>query len=207
MRAAGHAGSLTPGIRLAGGRFSSPFDLWRRVCRGAGVLLLSYEARYAARPIPAHPGDRTVTLMSNAVEVVRGYVDHDTDAVQAALAGLDADSRVEVYALLNGLLHSTISIMELTGRRWRLDELVRHADEVATAAPPHYEFAITEATRAWARGDGSAMRALSGRDVLGAVHMTAVGVTALGLALWGRAGLLDVLEEFDRIAGGLVDGA
>ncbi|WP_234330493.1 hypothetical protein [Streptomyces acidiscabies] len=51
------------------------------------------------------------------------------------------------------------------------------------------------------------MRALSGRDVLGAVHMTAVGVTALGLALWGRAGLLDVLEEFERIAGGLVDGA
>lgn len=152
------------------------------------------------------PGDRTVTLMSNAVEVVRAYVDHDTDAVQAALAGLDADGRAEAYAVLNGLLGSTISIMELTGRRWSVDELVRYSDEAATAAPAHYEFAITEATRAWARGDGPAMRALSGQDLLGALHMTAVGVTALGLALWGRAGLLDVLDEFDRIARGLVDG-
>ena len=49
--------------------------------------------------------------------------------------------------------------------------------------PPHYESAIAEATRAWARGDDSTMRTLTGQDLLGAVHMTAVGVTALGLAL------------------------
>ncbi|MFJ9714065.1 hypothetical protein [Streptomyces sp. NPDC101234] len=140
-----------------------------------------------------------------ALDVVRGHVGHDADAVQEALAGLDTGSRIEVYAVLSGLLRSTISIMELTGRHWRLDELVRHSDEVATTAPPHYEFAIAEATRAWARGDDSAMRALSGQDLLGAVHMTAVGVTALGLALWGRAGFLGVLEEFDNTVTELVN--
>ncbi len=162
----------------------------------------------------AHLGDRTVKLMSNAarknssdcaLDVVRAYVDHDADAVQEALADLHAGGRIEVYAVLSGLLRSTISIMELTGRRWRLDELVRHSDEIATTAPPHYEFAMAEATRAWARGDDSAMRALSGQDLLGAVHMTAVGVAALGLALWGRAGLLDVLREFDRSVTELID--
>lgn len=145
------------------------------------------------------------TSRDRAVGVVRGYADHDADAVQEALTGLDPDGRTEVYAVLSALLRSTISIMELTGRRWKLDELVRHSDEMATAAPPQYEFAVAEATRAWARGDHSAMRSLSGQDLLGALHMTAVGVTVLGLSLWGRTGLLDVLEEFDRAVTALVD--
>ncbi|MFE6624451.1 hypothetical protein ACFZBP_37710 [Streptomyces sp. NPDC008086] len=146
-----------------------------------------------------------LTSRDRAVGVVRGYAAHDADAVQDALNGLNPESRVEVYAVLSALLRSTISIMELTGRRWKLDELVRHSDEVAAAAPPHYEFAVAEATRAWARGDHSAMRSLSGQDLLGALHMTAVGITVLGLCLWGRTGLLDVLEEFDRTVAALVD--
>ncbi|MEU6356591.1 hypothetical protein ABZ896_46025 [Streptomyces sp. NPDC047072] len=141
-----------------------------------------------------------------ALDVVRGYVDQDAVAVREALAGLDAGGSLEVYAVLNGLLRSTISIMELTGRSWRLDDLVRRADEVAVAAPPHYEFAAAEATRAWARGDESAMRAASCRDLTGAVHITAVGVTVLGLALWGRTGFLDVLQEFGLTAAALADG-
>lgn len=82
---------------------------------------------------------------------------------------------------------------------------MRWADEVAVAAPPHYEFATAEATRAWARGDESAMRAASCRDLTGAVHITAVGVTVLGLAVWGRAGFLDVLAEFRQVAAALAD--
>ncbi|MEU2269348.1 hypothetical protein ABZ568_23680 [Streptomyces olindensis] len=92
-----------------------------------------------------------------------------------------------------------------TGRPCRLEDLVRWADEVAVAAPPHYEFATAEATRAWARGDESAMRAASCRDLTGAVHITAVGVTVLGLAVWGRAGFLDVLAEFRQVAAALAD--
>ncbi|MGW0818333.1 hypothetical protein ACWD00_34885 [Streptomyces viridiviolaceus] len=136
------------------------------------------------------------TSHDRAMDVVRGYVDHDGVMVRDALDGLDAGGSLEMYAILNGLVRSTISIMELTGRPFRLDDLVRQADEVASVAPPHYEFAVAEATRAWARGDQSAMRAVSCRDLIGAVHITAVGVAVLGLALWGRTGFLGVLAEF-----------
>ncbi|EKX62298.1 hypothetical protein PV416_45355 [Streptomyces ipomoeae] len=145
------------------------------------------------------------TSRDRAMDVVRGYADHDAIAVHEALAGLDADSWAEVYAVLSGLLRSTISIMEMSGRRCMPGHLVRQADEVAAAAPPHYELAVAEATRAWARGDQSAMRALSGRDLPGAVHMTAVGVAVLGLSLWGRTGFLDVLKEFHETVTALVN--
>ncbi|CAM5719491.1 hypothetical protein SCANM63S_05795 [Streptomyces canarius] len=82
---------------------------------------------------------------------------------------------------------------------------MRQADEVAVVAPPHYEFAVAEAARAWARGDRAAMRAVSCRDLTGAVHITAVGVTVLGLTLWGRTGFLDVLAEFQEAATALAE--
>lgn len=145
------------------------------------------------------------TSRDRALDVVRGYVDRDALAVRESLDGLDAGGSLETYAVLNGLLRSTISIMELTGRSWRIDDLVQQADEVAVSAPPHYEFAVAEATRAWARGDESAMRAASSHDLTGAVHITAVGVTVLGLAVWGRAGFLDVLAEFRHVAVALTD--
>ncbi|MGJ5830483.1 hypothetical protein [Streptomyces ossamyceticus] len=140
------------------------------------------------------------TSYDAALDAVRGYAYSDAVAVREALAGLDARSWTEVYAALGGLLRSTVGIMELTGRHWKLDDLVRYTDEVSAAAPPHYEFAMAEATRAWARGDQSVMRALSGRDIQGAVHMSAIGVAVLGLALWGRSGLLAVLQEFRAAA-------
>ncbi|WP_181803981.1 hypothetical protein [Streptomyces shenzhenensis] len=140
-----------------------------------------------------------------AMDLVRGYLDHDAIAVREALASLDAGGSLEVYAILNGLVRSTISIMELTGRPFRMEDLVRRADEVSVVAPPHYEFAVAEATRAWARGDQSAMRAVSCRELTGAVHISAVGVAVLGLALWGRSGLLDVLEEFHEAATALAE--
>jgi hypothetical protein len=140
-----------------------------------------------------------------AVDLVRGYLDRDAVAVQEALSGLGALSWLEVYAVLSDLLRSTISIMELSGKRWQVGDLVRHTDEIAAVAPPHHEFAVAEATRAWARGDRSTMRALSGQDLAGAVHMTAVGLAVLGLALWGRTGFLDALDEFHETATALVN--
>lgn len=173
------------------------------------VLVLIPDVRWVGRPIRARSADNTVNRMSNpahktshdhALDVVQGYAHQDAVAVQKAVAGLDADGWAEAYALLSGLLRSTISIMELTGRTWKLDDLVRACDDIATAAPPHYEFAMAQSTRAWAAGDESAMRALSHRDIPGAVHMTAIGIATLGLALWGRAGFLDVLAEFHAAA-------
>ncbi|MDG5803745.1 hypothetical protein P9869_13895 [Streptomyces ossamyceticus] len=63
---------------------------------------------------------------------------------------------------------------------------------------------MAEATRARARGGQSMMRAFSGREIQGAGHMSTTGVAVLGLALWGRSGLLDVLEEFGATADALV---
>ncbi|MEU5312007.1 MULTISPECIES: hypothetical protein [Streptomyces] len=121
---------------------------------------------------------------------------HDAVSVQEALDGLDSGGSLEVYAILNGLLRSTISIMELTGRQWQLEDLVRQADEVAVSEPPHYQFAAAEAARAWARGDESAMRAASCRAFPGAVHITAMGASPC----WGRRGFLDVLGELHETA-------
>jgi hypothetical protein len=107
----------------------------------------------------------------------------------------------EMRSVLSGLLHSTVSVIEMTGQRWTTGQLVEHVDDVAAAAPPHYEFAIAEAARAWARGDRSALSALPGRNPLGAVHVTAVFVAALGPALWGGAGFLGVLTAYgDTVA-------
>jgi hypothetical protein len=122
-----------------------------------------------------------------AVDVVRGYAERDALVVRDALAGLDAVAWQEMYVVLSGLLHSTVSIIEVTGRSWTSGQLVELVDDVAAGAPPHYEFAVAETARAWARGDQSALSALPGRDPLGAVHVTAVFVAAMGLALWGRA--------------------
>lgn len=141
-----------------------------------------------------------------AVDVVRGYADRDALAVQDALAGLDAVAWMEMYAVLSGLLHSTVSIIEVTGRSWPSGRLVEHVDDLAAGAPPHYEFAVAEAARAWARGDRSALSALPGRDPLGAVHVTAVFVAAMGLAVWGRAGFLGVLTAYDDTVTALVTG-
>jgi len=133
-----------------------------------------------------------------ALGVLRGYVDGDAKGVEGALAGLDERGWVEVYAVLSGLLNTTVGIMELAGGRQPSERIARSADEVASVAPPHYEFAVSEATRAWARGDRTALRAMSERDVPGAVHLTAVFVTVFGVAVWGRTGFLDVLRAFQE---------
>ncbi|MEV5200620.1 hypothetical protein [Streptomyces sp. NPDC053720] len=145
------------------------------------------------------------TQVNRAMDVIRGYADHDATVVRDALAGLDAVGWIEAYAVLSGLLRSTISILELTGEEWKVGRVIEHVDEVASAAPPHYEFVIAEAARAWACGDQSALRALAGRDPLGAVHVTAVFVAVLGLALWGRTEFLGVLTACDESVGAIVN--
>lgn len=138
------------------------------------------------------------TAADNAIDALRGYADRDAFAVQRALGALDADTLRETYAVLTSLLSSTVSIMEVSDTSWRVGPIVRAADEAAAAAPPHYEFAIVEAIRAWACRDHTKQRAVSSHDLAGAVHATAVFVTVLGTELWGRDAFLDVLQQFSR---------
>ncbi|MEX3106742.1 MULTISPECIES: hypothetical protein [unclassified Streptomyces] len=145
------------------------------------------------------------TSRERALEALRAYATGDADALESAVSGLDEGGWAEVYGILGGLLSTTVALAELTGTRHPLEQVVRCSDEVAAVAPPHYEFAISEAARAWARGDRGALRAMPERDLPGAVHMTAVFVTVLGVSLWGRTRFLGVLRTFHETAVSLTD--
>ncbi|MEU0629252.1 hypothetical protein [Streptomyces sp. NPDC005989] len=141
-----------------------------------------------------------------AVALVRGYAEHDTVAVAGALVTLDTSGQARAYASLGAQLQSTLSIVEVVGRDIEVCRLVRLADSVASAAPPHYEFAVTEAVRAWARDDPGGVRQVCGEDLVGALHVSAVFVAALGLALWGQDTFLGVLTEYGQTARDLMTG-
>ncbi|WP_172382524.1 hypothetical protein [Streptomyces sp. MNP-20] len=134
-----------------------------------------------------------------ALGVVRGYAARDAAAVTRALARVGEAERQQTYAVLGGLLRSTLALVELTGRELRTGEVVRLADEVAAAAPTAYEFTVTQAVRAWASGDREAFRSAHADDPLGDLHVTAVLVVLLGLALWGRETFLDTLRAYEEV--------
>ncbi|MGW2598831.1 hypothetical protein [Streptomyces klenkii] len=133
-----------------------------------------------------------------ALALVRGYAEHDPAAVAAALAALEPSGRATAYGVLGGLLQFTLSIVEIGGHHMGVCRLVRLADSVAPAVPPSYGPAVTEAVRAWARDDQAAVRRVTGTDLACALHVSAVFVTALGLALWGRFSFLNVLTEYGQ---------
>ncbi|MFE7112561.1 hypothetical protein ACFU98_36960 [Streptomyces sp. NPDC057575] len=141
-----------------------------------------------------------------AVALVRGYAEHDAVAVASSLVTLDTSGQARAYAILGAQLQSTLSIVEVVGRDIGVCRLVRLADFVASAAPPHYEFAVTEAVRAWARDDPGGVRQVCGEDLVGALHVSAVFVAALGLALWGQDTFLGVLTEYGQTAQDLMTG-
>ncbi|WP_189281371.1 hypothetical protein [Streptomyces atratus] len=133
-----------------------------------------------------------------AVALVRGYAEQDAVAVASSLVTLDTSGQARAYAILGAQLQSTLSIVEVVGRDIEVCRLVRLADSVASAAPPHYEFAVTEAVRAWARDDPGGVRQVCGKDLVGALHVSAVFVAALGLALWGQDTFLGVLTDYGQ---------
>ncbi|WP_051854698.1 hypothetical protein [Streptomyces sp. NRRL B-1347] len=150
---------------------------------------------------PVEPGaaDPAGTAADRALGVVRGYAAHDAGAVTEALARADEAAQQQTYAVLGGLLRSTLALVQLTGRELRTGEVVRLADEVAAVAPADYEFTVTEAVRAWARGDQEGFRSANAADPLGGLHVTAVLTALLGLALWGREAFLDVLTAYEEV--------
>jgi hypothetical protein len=77
----------------------------------------------------------------------------------------------------------------------------RAAEQAATAAPPHYEFAFGQAVRAWAAGDTEALTRAADADLPGAVHLLAVMTVALGVSVLDHDGLnalLNCLPEDPR---------
>ncbi|WEB38243.1 hypothetical protein MOV08_02275 [Streptomyces yunnanensis] len=135
----------------------------------------------------------------SAVALVRGYVARDTVAVGQALTALNATGQADAYRVLGALFQSTINVVEATGRRLEICRLARLADGLASAAPPHYEFTLTAAVRSWALGDLAEVWRLNAADPVGATHITAVFIAALGLALWDRETFLDVLATYEQI--------
>ncbi|MEE1736385.1 hypothetical protein PUR49_07700 [Streptomyces sp. BE147] len=135
-----------------------------------------------------------------AIALVRGYAEQDAVAVASSLVTLDTFGQARAYAVLGAQLQSTLSIVEVAGLDIGVCRLVRLADFVASAAPPHYEFAVSEAVRAWARDDPGGVRQVCGEDLEGALHVSAVFVAALGLALWGQDTFLGVLTEYGQNA-------
>ncbi|MCD9195159.1 hypothetical protein [Streptomyces albireticuli] len=134
-----------------------------------------------------------------ALALVRGYAEHDPTAVAETLAALDPSGRAIAYGVLGGLLQFTLSIVEIGDRDIRICRLLRLADSIAPAVPPSYGPAVAEAVRAWARDDQAAVRQVTGTDPACALHVSAVFVAALGLALWGRASFLNVLTEYEQV--------
>jgi hypothetical protein len=70
----------------------------------------------------------------------------------------------------------------------------RAAEQAATAAPPHYEFAFGQAVRAWAAGDTEALTRAADADLPGAVHLLAVMTVALGVSVLDHDGLKALLN-------------
>ncbi|MEK2472598.1 MULTISPECIES: hypothetical protein [Streptomyces] len=136
----------------------------------------------------------------SAVALVRGYVARDTVAVGQALTALNETGQADAYRGLGALFQSTINVVEATDRRLEICRLVRLADGLASAAPPHYEFTLTEAVRSWARGDLAEVWRLNAADPVGAMHITAVFIAVLGLTLWDRETFLNVLATYEQIA-------
>ncbi|MBB5102332.1 hypothetical protein [Streptomyces spectabilis] len=148
---------------------------------------------------PVGPG-AAATAADRALGVVRGYAARDAVAVTGALARAGEAEQRQTYAVLGGLLRSTLAIVQLTDRELRTREVVRLADEVAAVAPADHEFTVTEAVRAWARGDREGLRSAHADDPLGDIHVTAVLTVLLGLTLWGREAFLDVLTAYEHVA-------
>jgi hypothetical protein len=113
-----------------------------------------------------HPARHTALLL------LRGYTDGDARAVGSALDTLDDSALDDTYTYLCAVMDVTLRLT-LTAQPAARD-VGRAAEQAATAAPPHYEFAFGQAVRAWAAGDTQALTRTADADLPGAVHLLAV---------------------------------
>jgi hypothetical protein len=131
--------------------------------------------------------------------LLRGYADEDARTVASALDTLDESALDDTYTYLCAVMDVTLRLT-LTAQPAARD-VSRAAEQAATAAPPHYEFAFGQAVRAWAAGDTEALTRAADTDLPGAVHLLAVMTVALGVSVLDHDGLnalLNCLPEDPR---------
>ncbi|MFF4724279.1 hypothetical protein ACFY3M_02870 [Streptomyces mirabilis] len=86
-----------------------------------------------------HPARHTALLL------LRGYTDGDARTVASALDALDDSALDDTYTYLCAVMDVTLRLT-LTAQPAARD-VGRAAEQAATAAPPHYEFAFGQAVR------------------------------------------------------------
>ncbi|MEI5101179.1 hypothetical protein RB200_24775 [Streptomyces sp. PmtG] len=152
----------------------------------------------AAPAAPDGPVGREATRRGLAL--VRAYASGDSAAIATALDSADPAVRAQLPSVTGDLLRLVVGVVLSGPRTFTPDDVVRTADRIAAAAPPHHELAATQAVRAWAhRGDAQPPAAWRGADA--GPHGTAVLAASLAVTAWGEGPLLGLLAAFDDLAG------
>ncbi|NGO69670.1 hypothetical protein [Streptomyces boncukensis] len=148
--------------------------------------------------------------LRRAMALVRAYARQDPAGVRSAVDGLDGlggldgpdgrRARRELRAAAGEILGLVAAVITSAPPAFTPADVVRTADTLAAGAPPHCELAVTEAVRAWADRDGSALRTHTGPSAH-CPHVPAVLAAALALAAWGEEPLLSLLHPFEELTG------
>ncbi|MGA4837857.1 hypothetical protein [Streptomyces sp. G45] len=151
----------------------------------------------AADP-PGASADREAAR--RAIALVGAYVREDAAAVSAALDGAGPAVAARLVCVTGDLLRLVVGMVLAGPRTLTPADVVRAADRIAAAGPPHHELAASQAVRAWADRDDAGLRA-HWADAAAGAHGTAVLAAALAVGAWGREPFLGLLGTFGELAG------
>ncbi|MFD9074951.1 hypothetical protein ACFVZ2_33810, partial [Streptomyces lasiicapitis] len=103
--------------------------------------------------LPVVPGDPSGReAMRRGLALVRAYARGDAAAVAAALDGAEHAVARQLPSVTGDILRLVVGIVMSGPRTLTPADVVRAADTIAAAGPPHHELAVTQAVRAWADG-------------------------------------------------------
>ncbi|MHB9849044.1 hypothetical protein ACSYGO_07330 [Streptomyces krungchingensis] len=132
------------------------------------------------------------------IDFLYGYALKDSSTVAQVNEYCDENMVAEMCGALRGFMGSSLAVAETMGRDVSFDICLELAEDIATAAPLHYEFAASEALRAWARGEESDASLLT--DARAALHTLSICLAAVGMTLWGEDKFIALLAELQHIA-------
>ncbi|MFD9903583.1 hypothetical protein [Streptomyces sp. NPDC059063] len=148
--------------------------------------------------VPGDPAGREA--LRRAVALVRAYVQGDSAAIGTALDAADPAVAGQLPSATGDILRLVVGMVLSGPRTLTPADVVRTADRIAAAGPPHHELAASQAVRAWAGRDDEGLRAHWADPASGA-HGTAVLAAALAVGAWGAEPFLTLLGTFDELAG------